>query len=360
MIFIGDIASPNEALTTCLDRVFLENEAIFTNKKIICNFEGLVFDGSQSEKNEPVLYNHPSVIKTLNRGRKPVLCLSNNHILDIPEQFDPTLSLLKGEGIIFTGAGRTKAEAETPAIFNDGGKTIILFNACWDFLLYNHRNPREGVYIAEINEISLIRNVKIYKMNQPAASIIVFLHWSLDLETLPFPIYRQFSKNIIEAGASLVIGSHSHCIQGGEKHKDGYIVYSLGNFFIPHNIFAKGKIVYPEFSNTELVLDWDSIGNTAKCHWFKYQHDGIQPTLIHLGSEDFDTSALLKTHSPFQGMTDEEYYPYYKKNRRKKILIPVFRNYNYRVTNRIYTMLLKSRARFARFLAQQNLIKWQS
>ncbi|MBK8078814.1 MAG: CapA family protein [Saprospiraceae bacterium] len=37
-------------------------------------------------------------------------------------------------------------------------------------------------------------------------------------------------KGFDDEGVNFIVGCHSHCVQGGEKYKDGYIVYGLGNF----------------------------------------------------------------------------------------------------------------------------------
>jgi poly-gamma-glutamate synthesis protein (capsule biosynthesis protein) len=129
---------------------------------------------------------------------------------------------------------------------------------------------------------------------------------------------------------------------------------------MPHDIFAQGKIAYPEFSNTELVLEWNSSTNTAKCHWFEYQYDGSFHVLNHTGSDNFESSERLAEYSPFQNMDEDQYYAYFKQNRRKKKLIPVYRNYENKLTNWCFTVFLKNRARIARLLAQNNFIKWQN
>lgn len=360
MIFLGDIASPDLSTSASLDTFFQSYEKIFKDKRVVCNFEGLINNDSRPDVNEPILYNHSSIIKVLNRGQEPVFCLANNHTLDLPKQFEFTTGLLKEEDIIFTGAGRSRKEAEMPAVISEGDKEVILFNCCWDFLLYNHLNPRSGIYVAEINETRLIKRIKEYKEKDQSASIVVFLHWSLDLETLPFPMCRQFARDVIEAGAGLVVGSHSHCVQGGERYKEGYIVYGLGNFFIPHHHFINGKLVYPGFSKTEMALEWDPEKNIAICHWFSYLYQDGSHQLIYLESDHFENSQLLKEYSPFAGMTDKEYLAYFKKNRRKKILIPVYTDYHKKVRNFLNTHILKDRAHIARLLAKINIIKWQN
>jgi hypothetical protein len=359
MIFLGDLASPDISSSESLHKVFLKYPEVFSGKRIICNFEGLVYDGSEPIVNEPVLYNHSSVIEVLKQNTPPVFCLANNHILDLPGQFEYSARLFDKEGILFCGAGPDMEEAEKPVLFSEGSRNFALFNVCWDFLLYNHRNPRSGIYVAEIKEEKLIERIKSFKEDYPLTSIIVYTHWSLDLEILPFPMYRQFSQDLISAGTDMVLGSHSHCIQGGEKYKHGYIIYGLGNFFLPHNKFINGKLVYPKFSNIELVLEWDIFSNEIICHWFRYENLENDHSVLHLASELFENSELLAKYSPFTGMNIKEYIKLFRKERRKKILIPIYKDYRKVRLNSAYTSLLKIRANTARILAKFNIIKWQ-
>jgi len=361
VILVGDIASPTLETTSCLEKVFKSYSAIFSGKNLICNLEGLISDESFLHKNKPVLYNHSSLIDLLSRETKPVFCLANNHSLDLPDNFRATISFFNNKGINYCGAGFSYEESRNPAIFYDGSVKIALYNACWDFLLYNHRNPtKEGVYVSFIEESKLLYDIELRKKNEPETFIIVFLHWGLDLEVLPFPMHREFARALIDAGAIIVVGSHSHCIQGGEKYKNGYIIYGLGNFFVPNNHFAKGKVKYPEFAHYEIVLEWDPITNSAKCYWFKYHFDGIEHKLTYLKEENLINSVFFSTVPDFKLLSNKEYISFFKKNRRKKFFVPVFKDYRKININRIYTFVLKKRARFARMLATFNLKKWQN
>lgn len=360
MIFFGDIASPDPETTGTLQEFFKENNKFFGDKRLIFNFEGLISATGLLNKNNSLLFNHLSVPSVLKYDVAPVFCLANNHTLDIPEAFDGTIRIFKDEGILFCGAGKSKNEALEPLYFSENGKQIILFNACWNFLLYSQRNPTKGVYIAEINEMRLISDVRLKKGQQPDAAVVVFLHWSLDQETLPFPLYRQFAKDLIEAGVNVVVGSHSHCIQGGEKYKNGFIVYGLGNFFIPHNVFINGRLKYAEFTKMQMVLEWDPISDLATCHWIEYGFDNACHNLTLKGSEAFETSDTLKKYSPFLGMPEHEYLAYFRKQRRKRFLIPVYRNYKKKYTNYFLTFVLKNRARIAHMMARLNIINWQN
>lgn len=360
MIVVGDIASPNHSCSADLKNIFMQHSSIFESNSLICNFEGLLCDDIAPDTNTPVLYNHSSVLEALVFANTKVAALANNHTLDLPAYFDNTVTGLKKVNFKYCGAGKTKLDAGEPVSFFDKGTEIILFNYCWDFLLYHQKNPAQGIHVAEIDAIQLIKDITTAKAAKPAAKIVVYLHWSFDLEILPFPMYRQMSMAMIDAGASAVIGAHSHCVQGGEKYKDGYIVYGLGNFFLPYNTFANGKLTFPGFSRLQMAFDWNPQTNEATCHWFHYNNANGNHTLSLKESAPFDKSELLKKYSPYPAANDNSYTGYFKKHRRKKMLVPVYTDYNAVFKNALYTAFLKSRGRFARFLAKMKFRKWQS
>lgn len=360
MIFVGDIASPNAACSSDLEKIFVQNANIFNRTPLVCNLEGLVCDDISPETNTPVLYNHSSVLPALKKVNLQAAALANNHTNDLPEYFDNTIEKLQEHNIQFAGAGRTKQEALQPISFFDGSIEVILFNACWDFLLYHQDNPSKGVYVAEMDVLYLIPEIQKLKQQKPAARIVVFLHWSLDMEILPYPMYRQMAMAMIDAGASAIVGAHSHCVQGGEKYKDGYIVYGLGNFFLPHNVYANGKLSFPAFSKTEMAFEWNPSNNEAKCHWFYYDNSNGKHILTLKESAPFNDSAILKEYAGFTSLPLNEYTNYFKQHRRKKFLIPVYTDYKAVFKNKVLTALLKTRANVARLLAKYKVIKWQT
>ncbi len=360
MIFTGDIAAPSRDLAGQLEKILVRYHSVFGQKRIICNFEGLISERVTGSDSHPVLCNHPLVPVVLSQGVEPVLCLANNHTLDLPQDFDKSADTFYKANVLFCGAGKTVNETYDPLRFTESGKRLVLINACWDFLLYKQKNPSQGVFVAELDEDRLINEVFSIKKSDENAVVILFLHWSLDLEILPFPLYRTLSHALIDAGADLIIGSHSHCVQGGEKYRDKYILYGLGNFFMPGGIFAGGKIRYPEFARTGLVFEWDPVQNDGICHWFESQDSQSGHDLLYKRSERFEDSVILKQYSPYQNMSDKDYLQYFRANRRKRFLIPIYKNHKSKVQNRFKSLFLKNRARFAYLLARLNLIKWQN
>lgn len=60
--------------------------------------------------------------------------------------------------------------------------------------------------------------------------LIVSLHWGQEHMPIPSPWQIETAHKLIDAGAKIIVGHHSHCMQGIERYKEGLIAYSLGNF----------------------------------------------------------------------------------------------------------------------------------
>ena len=56
------------------------------------------------------------------------------------------------------------------------------------------------------------------------------MHWGRELETVSNTWQKQYGRRIVDAGADLIVGAHSHTIQEIEYYKNVPIIYSLGNF----------------------------------------------------------------------------------------------------------------------------------
>ena len=65
------------------------------------------------------------------------------------------------------------------------------------------------------------------------------MHFGVEGQAWPSTQQIALARSAIDAGADLVIGSHTHLLQKVESYKDGIIVYGLGNF------------VFDEFSEPE-------------------------------------------------------------------------------------------------------------
>jgi poly-gamma-glutamate capsule biosynthesis protein CapA/YwtB (metallophosphatase superfamily) len=61
-------------------------------------------------------------------------------------------------------------------------------------------------------------------------TVIVFLHWGVELDACPDPLQEPLANELVQAGADIVIGSHAHVLLGGGYLGSAYVDYGLGNF----------------------------------------------------------------------------------------------------------------------------------
>ena len=60
--------------------------------------------------------------------------------------------------------------------------------------------------------------------------VILILHWGQDDSKYPAPWQRKDARDFVNAGANIIIGHHSHVLQGFEIIDNSPVFYSLGNF----------------------------------------------------------------------------------------------------------------------------------
>lgn len=315
MIFVGDIAYPNKDIVT-EEKLFPK---VFEGQTIVGNLEGALTPKDYSVNK--VVFNDFSLLGKMSHAGDVIFSLANNHITDIENGIENTLEFCKKNSIPTVGAGRNLMEASRPLLLEVDGVPCFFLSFGWDVIQCKYAKQKSpGVNPLEPKHI--LRSVTEIRETNPQARIILLFHWGYELELYPLPMHRELAFECIELGADIVVGSHSHCVQGIERHKGKPIVYGLGNWFFPWGIYWQGTLRFPDFSKLELAFEWDPGTEKARCHWFLY--DGKQ-TLSHLSSEPVDGSKIVKAKTPFKDMNHKEYISWFKKHRRKRRGLPVYR-----------------------------------
>ena len=174
----------------------------------------------------------PERVEVLHQLGVDAVTLANNHVYDYgKEALLDTFAVLQEAGIPYFGAGQDLEEAMAPLYLEAGGKTIALVGA--SRAEKNRMTPQ-----ATETEPGILRcyDTTLYKeaiaeAKANADFCIAFVHWgteySFDLEQ----VQLDTGKEYLDAGADVVIGAHSHCLQGMEFHEGKPIIYSLGNYW---------------------------------------------------------------------------------------------------------------------------------
>ena len=104
-------------------------------------------------------------------------------------------------------------------------------------LLASNRLPLESfAYLPDRESVSqepfdsLVNRVKAIKMADSIAVVIVNLHWGAEHTLRPLPQQRLEAHALIDAGADVIIGHHTHTLQSTETYRGKPIFYGIGNF----------------------------------------------------------------------------------------------------------------------------------
>jgi poly-gamma-glutamate synthesis protein (capsule biosynthesis protein) len=189
-----------------------------------------------NEKDTNQIYNFksdPESLRGLKNAGFDLATIANNHTLDFKEKgFLDTLKYLDQYELPYVGGGKNKEEAYRAHTVTIKGKTI-------KFLAFSRFIPQSYCFagedhpgIAEAYNKSSVLPV-IQKERKDCDYLLVYMHWGVEKNHRPEPWQRTYAREIIDAGADAIIGSHVHVLQGFEFYKNKPIAYSIGNFLFP-------------------------------------------------------------------------------------------------------------------------------
>ena len=170
----------------------------------------------------------PAAVDVLTGLGVDCVTLANNHALDYGhEALCDTLDHLRRAGIQAVGAGRTQAEARTPAVLKVGGTTVAVVGLTDHPSDYAATEDTPGVaYLPLQSGVPLWLRRQIQDLSARYDVVLVTPHWGPNMTTEPLPYIRAAAESLIEAGASLVAGHSAHVFHG----VNGRILYDLGDF----------------------------------------------------------------------------------------------------------------------------------
>lgn len=187
-----------------------------------------------------------------------VAVLANNHSVDCGRRAIPeTMAILRDRGIAPVGAGMTMAEAAAPLMVEKNGLRIAILARTFvlpDGVIYREDVPTSALYNPDLIE------AQVRAARRRADAVVVSLHWGIEYARQPQESQRRIARRLVDAGADLVIGHHTHTPQPVEQYPRGLIAYSLGNFiFDSHGEGGRYGSVLRCTLTQEGVTQWETI-----------------------------------------------------------------------------------------------------
>ena len=236
---------------------FVEN-VTKTADILLVNFENPATTSTNPVKGDVPLKADPKYTYLL-AGANDVVVASqaNNHALDYGEYgLNESLKTLKDAGIYVIGAGNNVSEASKPVTIESGDRKVTVLNYMdsENFAEYSGiMDPATVNSSGYSGYDSELAQRQVQEARDNGSSIIIaYLHYGNEYSRSPNDNQIKISHELIDDGADIVIGAHTHVTQGVEMYKGKPIFYNLGNFIFDQSNPATHSSY---FLNLELVGD---------------------------------------------------------------------------------------------------------
>ncbi len=197
------------------------------------NLETAITTGGDPQSKAFTFRAPPSAFTALRDAGVDVATMANNHGADYGASgLRDTLAAIKASRFPVVGIGADAAQAFAPYTTTLNGTRVAIFAADQvqdetTLRLFSAGPSSAGV--ANAFSPLLIQGVRAAK--RAGYVVVVYVHWGTEYVTCPNSDQRDLAGQLAAAGASAVIGTHAHVLQGAGWRPDGvYVEYGLGNY----------------------------------------------------------------------------------------------------------------------------------
>ena len=219
--------------------VFTDIKKYIENADISIGNLETTFAGKDRNYSGYPTFNTPEILaKNLKDLGIDVLGTANNHSLDKGYKgIASTLDFLDEQNISHMGTYRSEEEQNTIITKDVNGIKFA-------FLAFTYGT--NGITVPSgkefcinlIDKDLILKQINLAKEQNPDI-ICVNMHWGIEYQTSPNKEQKDLADFLFENDVDIILGSHPHVLQKMEKRtittesgkeKDGFVIYSLGNF----------------------------------------------------------------------------------------------------------------------------------
>ena len=202
----------------------------------------------------------PSAFKALKAAGVDVVSMANNHGMDYMQGgLRDSLLAIKRTGFPVVGIGKNADAAYKPYRVTVKGNKLAIVGATQvldDNLIqaWTATDSQGGLASAK-NVPRMVQAVK--EARKGSDVVIVHLHWGAELQPCPLPRQKELARQLVEAGADIIVGGHAHIPLGGGYLNDTYVHYGMGNFvfYSANGQTAKSGVLFLKVQDGKVVKD---------------------------------------------------------------------------------------------------------
>ena len=173
-----------------------------------------------------------SALETVAGAGVDAVSMANNHGVDYgPVGMRDTLAAKRTSPIPVVGIGADEDEAVAPAVLRAKGLQVALFGAdqVFEMTLARYSAGPGKAGVASSSPVTRLR-AAVQRAAAKYDLVVVFLHWGTDYQQCPDRLSVQTARALEDAGADIIVGGHSHRVNGAGWLGRAYVDYGLGNF----------------------------------------------------------------------------------------------------------------------------------
>ncbi len=204
-----------------------------------------------------IFRGEPEWLITLRKHGITHLNLANNHSIDQGrEGLIDTRNNITKAGMIPIGAGQNMSEAAEPVLLASSPRKVWLV-ASLRLALENYAYLTDKPCVSQEPMDSLLNRVHRLRKADSTAVIIVSLHWGGEHTLQPVSSQRWDARQLIRAGADVLICHHTHTLQTIEEFHGKKIYYSVGNFIFdqPKPLNSRACMVQLKVSDHDIKTE---------------------------------------------------------------------------------------------------------
>jgi poly-gamma-glutamate synthesis protein (capsule biosynthesis protein) len=189
--------------------------------------------GSAAAAKQFVFRTPPSAFAALAAGGVDVASMANNHGMDFGEAgLRDSLAAARGARFPVIGIGLDDRHAYAPYRAKVRGQRIAIIGATQvlddELIAAWTAGPHKPGLASAKTVPRLLRAVR--EARATSDTVVVFLHWGVELVGCATDDQRRLAHQLIRAGADIVVGGHAHRLLGTGRLGKALVSYGLGNF----------------------------------------------------------------------------------------------------------------------------------
>ena len=199
----------------------------------IVNLETAITERGTAEPKTYTFRAPASAFTALTGAGIDIASMANNHGLDFgPVGFLDSVVAYRDARFPVIGIGGDDAAAYAPFTTTIRGQRIAVIGASHviDSALMDEwiATDGHGGIASAYDTERLLQAVRDARPH--ADTLVVFLHWGTEKMTCPQERQTTLARQLVDAGADVIVGGHAHRVQGAGRLDAAFVAYGLGNF----------------------------------------------------------------------------------------------------------------------------------